>query len=71
VLLDTDLNPHLSDSGLASYIPNANQVTLVFWYLMVFGKGSLLCFCCYFYHFYRFNYSFSLFSFEVFVYLKL
>ncbi|KAK2353400.1 STRUBBELIG-receptor family [Trifolium repens] len=26
ILLDTDLNPHLSDSGLASYIPNANQV---------------------------------------------
>ncbi|XP_045789128.1 protein STRUBBELIG-RECEPTOR FAMILY 6-like [Trifolium pratense] len=25
ILLDTDLNPHL-DSGLASYIPNANQV---------------------------------------------
>jgi serine/threonine protein kinase len=28
ILLDTDLNPHLSDSGLASYIPNANQVIL-------------------------------------------
>ncbi|CAI8607794.1 unnamed protein product [Vicia faba] len=26
ILLDADLNPHLSDSGLASYIPNANQV---------------------------------------------
>ncbi|KAF1889678.1 hypothetical protein Lal_00025006 [Lupinus albus] len=26
ILLDSDLNPHLSDSGLASYIPNANQV---------------------------------------------
>ncbi|KAK7381928.1 hypothetical protein VNO80_00496 [Phaseolus coccineus] len=26
ILLDTDVNPHLSDSGLASYIPNANQV---------------------------------------------
>ncbi|KAJ1390595.1 Serine-threonine/tyrosine-protein kinase, catalytic domain [Sesbania bispinosa] len=26
ILLDVDLNPHLSDSGLASYIPNANQV---------------------------------------------
>ncbi|XP_061340899.1 protein STRUBBELIG-RECEPTOR FAMILY 7 isoform X2 [Gastrolobium bilobum] len=26
ILLDTDLNPHLSGSGLASYIPNANQV---------------------------------------------
>ncbi|CAL0307915.1 unnamed protein product [Lupinus luteus] len=26
ILLDTDLNPHLSDSGLASYIPNASQV---------------------------------------------
>nr|ACM89564.1 leucine-rich repeat transmembrane protein kinase [Glycine max] len=26
ILLDTDFNPHLSDSGLASYIPNANQV---------------------------------------------
>ena len=28
ILLDTELNPHLSDSGLASYIPNADQVTL-------------------------------------------
>ncbi|KAK7275479.1 hypothetical protein RIF29_16598 [Crotalaria pallida] len=28
ILLDTDLNPHLSDSGLASYIPNANQVLI-------------------------------------------
>ncbi|KAK4267118.1 hypothetical protein QN277_023945 [Acacia crassicarpa] len=26
ILLDVDLNPHLSDSGLASYIPNADQV---------------------------------------------
>ncbi|KAJ1408331.1 Serine-threonine/tyrosine-protein kinase, catalytic domain [Sesbania bispinosa] len=26
ILLDVDLNPHLSDSRLASYIPNANQV---------------------------------------------
>ncbi|XP_028752229.1 protein STRUBBELIG-RECEPTOR FAMILY 7 [Neltuma alba] len=26
ILLDTELNPHLSDSGLASYIPNADQV---------------------------------------------
>ncbi|XP_020238367.1 protein STRUBBELIG-RECEPTOR FAMILY 7 [Cajanus cajan] len=26
ILLDADLNPHLSDSGLANYIPNANQV---------------------------------------------
>ncbi|XP_004510591.1 protein STRUBBELIG-RECEPTOR FAMILY 6 [Cicer arietinum] len=26
ILLDVDFNPHLSDSGLASYIPNANQV---------------------------------------------
>ncbi|KAK7294550.1 hypothetical protein RJT34_17439 [Clitoria ternatea] len=26
ILLDADLNPHLSDSGLASYIPNADQV---------------------------------------------
>ncbi|TKY64184.1 STRUBBELIG-RECEPTOR FAMILY 7 [Spatholobus suberectus] len=26
ILLDADFNPHLSDSGLASYIPNANQV---------------------------------------------
>ncbi|XP_054781215.1 protein STRUBBELIG-RECEPTOR FAMILY 7-like [Prosopis cineraria] len=26
ILLDTELNPHLSDSGLASYIPNAGQV---------------------------------------------
>ncbi|KAG5023404.1 hypothetical protein JHK85_019746 [Glycine max] len=25
ILLDTELNPHLSDSGLASYIPNADQ----------------------------------------------
>ena len=28
ILLDTELNPHLSDSGLASYIPNADQVVL-------------------------------------------
>ncbi|RZC03817.1 Protein STRUBBELIG-RECEPTOR FAMILY 7, partial [Glycine soja] len=28
ILLDTELNPHLSDSGLASYIPNADQVIL-------------------------------------------
>ncbi|KAL5156295.1 Protein STRUBBELIG-RECEPTOR FAMILY 6 [Glycine soja] len=26
ILLDTELNPHLSDSGLASYIPNADQI---------------------------------------------
>ncbi|KAK7389714.1 hypothetical protein VNO78_24989 [Psophocarpus tetragonolobus] len=26
ILLDTEINPHLSDSGLATYIPNANQV---------------------------------------------
>ncbi|QHO22671.1 Protein STRUBBELIG-RECEPTOR FAMILY [Arachis hypogaea] len=26
ILLDSDLNPHLSDCGLASYIPNADQV---------------------------------------------
>ncbi|KAL1350271.1 hypothetical protein HN51_014384 [Arachis hypogaea] len=26
ILLDAELNPHLSDSGLASYIPNADQV---------------------------------------------
>ncbi|KAF7813955.1 protein STRUBBELIG-RECEPTOR FAMILY 7-like [Senna tora] len=26
ILLDSELNPHLSDSGLASYIPNADQV---------------------------------------------
>ncbi|XWS18751.1 hypothetical protein CRYUN_Cryun32bG0071800 [Craigia yunnanensis] len=26
ILLDTDLNPHLSDSGLATFIPNADQV---------------------------------------------
>ncbi|KAM7253491.1 hypothetical protein ACFE04_021645 [Oxalis oulophora] len=25
ILLDSDLNPHLSDSGLASFIPNADQ----------------------------------------------
>ena len=28
ILLDTELNPHLSDSGLASYIPHADQVIL-------------------------------------------
>lgn len=28
ILLDAELNPHLSDSGLASYIPNADQVIL-------------------------------------------
>ncbi|XP_014499061.1 protein STRUBBELIG-RECEPTOR FAMILY 7 [Vigna radiata var. radiata] len=26
ILLDAELNPHLSDSGLASYIPNADQI---------------------------------------------
>ncbi|KAH7565639.1 hypothetical protein JRO89_XS09G0238200 [Xanthoceras sorbifolium] len=26
ILLDTELNPHLSDSGLASFIPNADQL---------------------------------------------
>ncbi|KAK7258397.1 hypothetical protein RIF29_23971 [Crotalaria pallida] len=26
ILLDAELNPHISDSGLASYIPNADQV---------------------------------------------
>ncbi|KAF7843704.1 protein STRUBBELIG-RECEPTOR FAMILY 7-like [Senna tora] len=26
ILLDSEINPHLSDSGLASYIPNADQV---------------------------------------------
>ncbi|KAE9595852.1 hypothetical protein Lal_00031027 [Lupinus albus] len=26
ILLDTELNPHISDCGLASYIPNADQV---------------------------------------------
>ncbi|CAI8615822.1 unnamed protein product [Vicia faba] len=26
ILLDTELNPHLSDCGLASYIPNAEQI---------------------------------------------
>ncbi|XP_054783691.1 protein STRUBBELIG-RECEPTOR FAMILY 7-like [Prosopis cineraria] len=26
ILLDAELNPHVSDSGLASYIPNADQV---------------------------------------------
>lgn len=35
-MLDADLNPNLSDSGLASYIPNANQVILLF-----YG-----CLCC-------------------------
>ncbi|XP_057454977.1 protein STRUBBELIG-RECEPTOR FAMILY 6 [Lotus japonicus] len=28
ILLDADINPHLSDSGLASYIPGANQVLM-------------------------------------------
>ncbi|OIV95169.1 hypothetical protein TanjilG_21559 [Lupinus angustifolius] len=26
ILLDTELNPHLSDCGLASYVPNADQI---------------------------------------------
>ncbi|CAI0419347.1 unnamed protein product [Linum tenue] len=28
ILLDTELNPHLSDSGLASFLPNGDQVNL-------------------------------------------
>lgn len=28
ILLDAELSPHLSDSGLESFVPNADQVNL-------------------------------------------
>lgn len=34
ILLDAELNPHLSDSGLANFIPNADEVVLLFEILM-------------------------------------
>lgn len=42
ILLDAELNPHLSDCGLASYIPNAEQVILEFMELYVVNNGFTL-----------------------------
>jgi serine/threonine protein kinase len=41
ILLDSELNPHLSDCGLASYIPNAEQVILEFMELYVVPKNVI------------------------------
>lgn len=33
ILLDAELNPHLSDSGLANFIPNADEVIIELLYI--------------------------------------
>lgn len=46
ILLDAELNPHLSECGLASYIPNAEQVILEFVELYVVNNGFTLFAVC-------------------------
>ena len=41
ILLDVELNPHLSDSGLASSIPNADQVIEFFSFLYLYMIQAL------------------------------